>query len=155
MPERIPHDAIADLLDDLAFFCYFSRSDVVTLGRYMSLKTYAQGEVLFSQGDKGDAMGFILSGKLEIRKISTIGAETVLGYLSPGALVGELALIDEFIRSATVIASEESRLAILGHGAFEELLDYAPFVGVKVLKGIAKTLCNRLRITTSRFAEVL
>jgi NTE family protein len=71
----------------------------------------AAGEILFRQGDTGDALYVILSGRLDVRIAGADGAETVVAELGAPACVGELALLTEQPRGATVTAHEDAELA--------------------------------------------
>ncbi len=69
------------------------------------------GQVLFEQGDEGDALYAILSGALEFSVLSEDGRKLSLDVMRTGALFGEIALFDPGVRTATVTALEPSRLA--------------------------------------------
>lgn len=68
------------------------------------------GEVLFEQGDEGDALYAILSGSLEFSILSVNGRKLSLDMMGPGAVFGEIALFDPGSRTATVTALRDSRL---------------------------------------------
>ncbi len=70
-------------------------------------RTFVPGDVLLREGDTGDAAYLIESGHVEISKMVD-GRRVVLNTLGPGAIVGEMALIDRAPRSATVTAVEQS-----------------------------------------------
>lgn len=69
-----------------------------------------EGEVLFQQGDDGDALYAIVSGSLEFSILSREGRKLSLDVMRPGALFGEIALFDPGTRTATVTALEKSRV---------------------------------------------
>src|SRR6266545_6197244 len=71
----------------------------------------AAGEILFRQGDPGDALYLIVSGRLGVRVANADGIETIVDDLRPPASVGELALLTEQVRGATVFALEDAELA--------------------------------------------
>jgi CRP-like cAMP-binding protein len=70
----------------------------------------SQGEVLFEQGDTGDALYAITEGALEFSILSAAGRKLTLDLMRPGAIFGEIALFDPGPRTATVTATEPSRL---------------------------------------------
>ena len=70
----------------------------------------SQGEVLFEQGDTGDALYAIAEGALEFSILSAAGRKLTLDLMRPGAIFGEIALFDPGPRTATVTATEPSRL---------------------------------------------
>jgi len=76
------------------------------------------GQTLFHEGDAGDRAYVVRSGKLEIsRRVG--GAEVVIAVVEAGTLLGEMALIDDQPRSATVRALEPSVLTVVPKAAFE------------------------------------
>jgi predicted acylesterase/phospholipase RssA/CRP-like cAMP-binding protein len=66
---------------------------------------FDQGEILFSEGDRSDRLYFVVHGRLAITRRGDDGRETFLGWVRPGESVGELALLDGALRTATVRAS--------------------------------------------------
>lgn len=68
------------------------------------------GEVLFEQGDTGDAFYAVIDGSLEVSILSAAGRKLSLDLMRPGAVFGEIALFDPGPRTATVTAAEPSRL---------------------------------------------
>jgi CRP-like cAMP-binding protein len=75
-----------------------------------------EGEVLFEQGDEGDALYAIISGSLEFSILSREGRKLSLDVMRPGALFGEIALFDPGTRTATVTALEPSRVRGVKNG---------------------------------------
>ena len=70
----------------------------------------SRGEVLFEQGDTGDALYAIIEGALEFSILSVAGRKLTLDLMRPGAVFGEIALFDPGPRTATVTATEPSRI---------------------------------------------
>lgn len=70
----------------------------------------APGNVLFEQGEEGDALYAILSGALEFSILSVSGRKLSLDMMGPGSIFGEIALFDPGCRTATVTALKDSRL---------------------------------------------
>ncbi len=72
--------------------------------------TLDKGEVLFEQGDEGDALYAILSGNLEVSFLAMSGRKLSLSMMRPGEVFGEIALFDNDSRTATVTATEPSKV---------------------------------------------
>ncbi|HSB31734.1 MAG TPA: cyclic nucleotide-binding domain-containing protein [Candidatus Sulfobium mesophilum] len=72
-------------------------------------RLYADGEIIFKEGDKGDAMYVIQSGKVKLTK-NIASKEIVLAEIGHGEILGEMALFDRLPRSATAAASGEARI---------------------------------------------
>lgn len=103
------------------------------------------GEMLFLTGDDGDVAFVVLSGELEIRTLSAMGREVRIGGLGPGALVGEMAVIDGDPRSADVTAQRRTRLWRLPRAAFVAALEANP----KTALALLAELSRRLRATNN------
>jgi CRP-like cAMP-binding protein len=101
----------------------------------------AKGEALFRAGDAADGMFIVLEGALTV-----LAGDKVLENSGRGAILGEMALIDNAPRGATVVASEDSLLAKLDERRFRYLIQQNPFFATHVMKVLADRLrqMNRL-----------
>jgi CRP/FNR family transcriptional regulator, cyclic AMP receptor protein len=104
--------------------------------------SFAAGEFVFKAGDPGETMYIINEGEVEILD----GSGTILETAGPGSIVGELALIDDEPRSATVVAKTDCRLVAVDRRRFEYMVHETPFFGLAVMK----VLADRLRKTSAR-----
>src|SRR6476469_427136 len=80
----------------------------------------AADQTLFTAGDAGDGCYCVSSGLLKVNMVSAAGAERILAILGPGAIVGELAMLDGLPRSASVVAVRVSELLFVSRVKFEE-----------------------------------
>ena len=103
----------------------------------------------------GDFVCFVTKGALDVLKKNEKGKEILIASLGKGRSIGEMAVIDDFPRSATVKAKTHSTLIILTRRGFEQLLDKHPQIGVKLLKGLARLLSMNMRKTSSLLADML
>jgi len=106
------------------------------------------GQLLFDEGDDGDAAYLVATGRLSVFKQDAAGEEVLIGQLGRGDIVGELSLIDGEPRSATVYAVRDTRLIRFSREAYELLLDQYPRVGLAV----AKMAMGRQRVESSNAA---
>ena len=97
---------------------------------------YAAGDVIFAEGDKGDAMFVIRTGEVTIER-----GGRVMETLSGGGVFGEMALIDGSPRSATVRAKTDCEVAPINEKTFLFLVHETPFFAIAVMR----TLADRLR----------
>jgi len=100
-------------------------------------------EVLFLADDPGDGCYRIDSGLLKVMMVSRSGTECILVVLGPGAIVGELSIIDGRPRSASVVAVRESTLSFLSRSAFDEFAKEHP----EVYRSLLTIVTERLRET--------
>jgi CRP-like cAMP-binding protein len=106
-------------------------------------RNLATDEVLFLAGDPGDGFYRLDEGLLKVSIESATGAERILAILGPGAIVGDLAIIDGKPRSATVAALRDCKLRFVSRAAFEEFARKEP----EIYKYLLKVLATRLRDT--------
>ncbi len=102
------------------------------------------GEVLFRAGEPGDAMFVVLEGTLDIMVSDHIIAKAIRGDI-----VGEMALIDQSPRSATVTAMEAATLVRLDAARFQKLIQYNPYFAMHVMK----VLADRIRRSDHGYAK--
>ncbi len=94
----------------------------------------AAGDVLFHQGDPGDALYILLSGRLRVVHDEGTPGERVLADVGRGETVGEIALVTHAERSATVYAVRDSHLARLSHAAFTRLTGRYPAAMLQITR---------------------
>ena len=141
-------------LKNLLFFSYLSPEQMDKIMAYIELMELDAGEILFEEGENGDYVCFIVSGSLEVMKMTTWqNLTTVIATLYEGSCIGEMALIDHEPRSATIRAYEKTKLAILTQKAFDVMVESEPELGVNILKGVAQTISDNLRATTDKLAD--
>ena len=97
----------------------------------------APGEVLFKEGDKRDKMYVLLEGEVEIRL-----GDYLVETAAPGALIGEMALIDDNPRAANAVAKTACRLAPIDKRRFHFLIQQHPQFATHVMKELADRLRN-------------
>lgn len=101
------------------------------------------GGVLFEAGDPGDGCYALIEGTLKVSVLSVDGSEQLLAVLGPGSMVGEVSLLDDRPRSATVTALKDCKLAFIPKTAFYRFADSNPVVYRHMLSIVA----GRLRTT--------
>ncbi|TAK14038.1 MAG: cyclic nucleotide-binding domain-containing protein [Anaerolineae bacterium] len=120
--------------------------DVVTdLSERFKPVDLEKDQVLFNKGDAGDALYILRSGRLKMVSKDSEGNEMVLNQVGPGAVIGEMALIDREPRSAGVIALTNAALLRLSTEDFLNTLSAQPLMGLE----ISRNLIKRLRFATT------
>ena len=103
--------------------------------------TLSAGEMLFLTGDPGDGCYRVDDGLLKVSIASANGAERILAILGPGAIAGDLAMIDGGVRSASVSALRECKLSFVSRATFEAFAAGQP----AIYKYLLVLLAERLR----------
>jgi glutaminase len=117
-------------------------------GRILTLlKTgdYPAGAVLIKAGDRARNLMLLQSGRASVYLELPGDARKRLATFCPGMIFGELALIDDSPRSATVVADTPVKCAVLELDDFNALATQAPEIKIRVLKNLALGLCDKLR----------
>lgn len=124
--------AIAERLGQIGLFSRCSKSDLKIVARHVESMGVESGRTIVKQGDEGDALFVLLSGTATVDRDGSPVAE-----LKSGDYFGELALLDPAPRSATVTATADAELAVLGLRMFRVLLRDLPPLGAKLLADLA------------------
>ena len=148
-------EPIFDMLLGLPIFQGLEADELKTLEPYFKVMDLGEGEILFREGSTGNYVCFLVSGVLDVLKRVEPGEEVVLTTLREGRSIGEMAIIDEFPRSATVKARTPATLVILTREDFEQISTERTAVGFEILKGLARLLSMNLRKTSARLADYM
>ncbi|MCX8045112.1 MAG: cyclic nucleotide-binding domain-containing protein [Desulfobacterota bacterium] len=148
-------ETIIEFLIGLPLFHELSTSELRIVARHMSFIEIKKDDVLFYEGDRGNYMCFVVDGALEVIKQTEQHTEAVISTLTRGRSIGEMSVIDNFPRSATVRATTAATLLVLTRDRFETLLDTHPPLGIKLLKSLARLMSMHLRRTSSQLADFM
>jgi len=123
------------------------------LRNLLSDKTVPQNTRLFRQGDKGDAMYLIESGRVRISIRDHDDAEVILAELAQGDFFGEMSIIDGRQRSADAKVIEDAQLAILSREAFLSFVRSNPDVALEMLSALTDRLRRTDELLRSRVSR--
>lgn len=143
-------DALIFALGQIAFFDDLAKAELNVLMNYMSLYELKSGEFLFKEGEIGRYVSFVVEGRLDVLKKSIAGTEIVITSVTKGYSIGDMSLLDETPRSASIRARSKSTLAILPQNAFKIILKKHPSIGIKILVGFARFQTENLRKTSNQ-----
>lgn len=134
-----------DIFAKVPLFAGVSDGDRATLAAASTIRRYRRGERIVTQGQPGDLLFLIVRGRVSVLILSPDGREVVLTTLGEGDHFGEMALLDDSPRSASVVASERSELAILTRQVFFDLLR----TNFALTRALLSTFSKRLRQANS------
>ena len=112
-------------------------------------RSFGKDEVIFSQGDEGDALYGVVSGRVRISAAGPEGREVFLNIMEPGDTFGEIAVMDGLPRTAAATALDQATLIVIKRQDFLRLLEREPQLAIHLLK----LLCERLRWTSELVEE--
>jgi predicted acylesterase/phospholipase RssA/CRP-like cAMP-binding protein len=129
-------------------FADVDRAALQALEPHLSWVNLASGETLFTEGEPGDIAYLLVSGRLRV--ITGTGEDAkVIAEIGRGEMVGEMALIDDDVRNATVVAVRDSQMVGFPRRAVELLVDHFP----KVSFHVARTVLRRAKRPIERAAR--
>lgn len=147
---------LIDMIMDIPFFAMLDSLELAVVAKHMNYYEIVMGETLFREGDPGDSVCFVVNGALDVYKqASTAGKPVHLATVTKHKSIGEMAVIDEYTRSATVKARSDSGILSLTKSGFDAILEENPKVGAAILKKIATLVSMNLRRTSSKLADYM
>lgn len=141
---------IVELLRKVPLFSGLDREDLTTLASIVTRKEYDKRETLFHQGDPGEEFMILTEGSVKVELMNAEGKELTLTILTPYQFLGELALLDDVPRSATVVSMEPSVLLSVNKRDFARLLESYPRMSIPMLR----QLTRRVRGLTDDIASM-
>jgi len=125
-------DPKVDLIASIPIFSGMGRRELEQVAQLVDEVDVPPGRVLMRQGSAGSEMVVLVEGRVSVERNGRS-----IGERGPGSVFGELSLLSEGPRTATVTAIEPCRIFVAGHGAFHELMDDHPSVRLCILNGLA------------------
>jgi CRP/FNR family cyclic AMP-dependent transcriptional regulator len=132
------------MLKNVSLFACLPDHDVEEISKLATTRSYSKNTIIISEGDNTDSFYAVLSGKVKVYLSDSEGKEVIINMLQEGDYFGELALLDDEPRSASVMTTEDSKLALISKTAFQEVLTQNPAMAL----GIIRELTARLRNLT-------
>jgi len=139
-------------LKEVSFFSMFAENDEIMnkIARMCERRAFRAGSAIIEEGEYGDELFIIVSGEINIEK-KTMQNErytvTTLDSTMGGLYVGELALIDNDRRSASVMANTDCDCLVIDRDEFLKFGDQNPTAGLSITRAIASQLAGKLRKT--------
>ena len=125
-------------LKAVPFFTQLNDHELDVVRSVASEKTYPKNAVVLTEGEAGDSLFMIQSGKVKVFIGDEDGREIILKILGPGSFFGEMSMIDKQPRSASVTTLETSTFLVLQHAAFEKCVEQAPRIAQMVMQVLAQ-----------------
>jgi CRP-like cAMP-binding protein len=154
MDAHITPERLITFLLETPMFDNLDPAEIRQVLHIVEAKSLQAGDVVFSEGDAGDAWYVLYTGGVEVLK-RTADGENVIATLGPQTCFGEISILDGLPRSATVRASEDSVVYCIPRSAFEDLVTQGDLVAYKLLYHMAILLAQRQRATTDTLSKLL
>jgi len=137
-----------DELRQVPLFADISEEDLEQLYKMAETVSIPAGQLVLREGDPGDSLYVVLDGELEVTKRQG-DQDILLAIYKPGQFFGEMALLEQAPRSASVATLQECRLMVISQAAFQTLLSCSPSAPLKILH----TVTSRLRSTETMLIQ--
>jgi CRP/FNR family cyclic AMP-dependent transcriptional regulator len=147
---KLNDEFVLDLLHGLDIFENVDSTSLLQLGHRFKERIFIQNEVIFEEGNIGNSMMIIASGEVRVSQTPSPTSEETLTILKKGDIFGEMSLLEELPRSATIIAHTNVITIEITREDFFHFIESDPRSGVKILLKLCKTLSFRLRETNSK-----
>jgi len=125
-------------LKAVPFFTQLSDHELDVVRSVATEKSYPKNAVVLTEGEMGDSLYMIQSGKVKVFIGDEDGREIILKILGPGDFFGEMSMIDKQPRSASVNTIEASTFLVLTHAAFEKCVEQSPRIANMVMQILAQ-----------------
>ena len=139
-----------EVLKAMQMFRFLSYKELVRVGTIAEMIELQTDQVVFTQGQPGDAMYVVVSGSVRLAK-----GDKVVAELGKGHHFGEMSLVDRSTRSLTATAAERTRLVVITRADFYDIIKREPASAVKMLWSFVQVLGQRLRKTTNDLSDAL
>jgi CRP/FNR family cyclic AMP-dependent transcriptional regulator len=139
-----------DALGRIELFRDLTPDEWRDLGEALHSQTFPAGRTLMAVEQPGEAVYFILSGTVKVHVEQETGADVIISILGPGDSVGEMSLLDQQGRSASVVTIEESELLWMDRATFRRFLMTMPGLAYN----LARILSARLRLANEQIQSL-
>ncbi|MET0066124.1 MAG: Crp/Fnr family transcriptional regulator [Candidatus Thiodiazotropha sp.] len=126
------------MIENISIFKGLDPEALALIEQRMVRRTYPRNTIVLSEGDQSDSMYVILSGKVKVYLNDEHGKEAIINYQEAGEYFGELSLIDESKRSASIMTVVKSTLGVISKQAFHEVLKANPDIAIHLLKDLVQ-----------------
>ena len=117
-----------------------SVSELAAVASVTEMVAYPVGETVIKEGDSGDTMYLIIKGEVAVLQTQGVNSEIEVDQIGEGDYFGEMALLDDIARSATIRTKQESRLLVLHKLEFTEIVREYPQIALQISKELSRRL---------------
>ncbi|AGB41208.1 cAMP-binding protein [Halobacteroides halobius DSM 5150] len=151
------------LLKQSSYFAALTDQELAKIKEIMFTRQYQEGEFIFFEGEVGEGLFFIKSGKVKLTKMIESGKEQILNIFKAGDMFAEVVLFDQGKYPATAVVIDDSEIGVISKEDMEEIMRNYPEITIKILRVMGKRLRRAqerirnlgLKNTKSRTASIL
>ena len=128
------------MLHRVNLFSELAPGDTEVLTRHGNVRTYPANAILINEGDQSDSLYVLLEGRVKVYASDADGREVILNILEPGEYFGELSLVDDAPRSASVMSMGPVRLMMITKSEFKQCLAENPEIAFNLIRALTKEI---------------
>jgi CRP-like cAMP-binding protein len=151
---KIKPASIEEMLSKIPVFEKLEPKELRQVASIVHHRQYVKGEFVFYQGDPGLGMYVVEKGKVGIVVVGDDGTQKEVTEMNNGDFFGEIALLDESPRSASVIVKEDTELIGFFRPDLFEIIEKTPKTGLKIVVKLAEMIGERLRNMNTEFSKL-
>ena len=129
-----------DALGNASLFSELSRRDLKRVAGATITRAYKKGETIVKEGETAVAFYLITKGRVNVIHGGDGSSQTAMASLGPGEFFGEMAILDSYSRSASVVATEDTECLVLSRWDFLAELRSNPFIAVEMLPVLSRRI---------------
>ena len=126
------------MLHKVYMFSELAPADTDKLTAHCQTRTYPANAILITEGDQTDSLYVIVEGEVKVFANDNTGKEVILNILGPGEYFGEIALVDDQPRSASVMTISPTKVMIISKGNFKRCLEENPDMSFNLIRALTK-----------------
>jgi len=134
------HEENKAFLRRVPLFSGLTEPQLEQLAAGSARRSYPKGRTIVSEGEPSQSMYILLAGRAKVQRSDSEGKEVILAVLGSGEFFGEMSLIDDAPRSASVITIEPCEFMAVSKEAFKAMLAQSPEVSMNVMRGLVRRL---------------
>jgi CRP/FNR family cyclic AMP-dependent transcriptional regulator len=148
-------EQVIDFLLETDLFCHLDPGELGDIVQIMQLQRFRPDQVIFKEGDEGNAWYVIYAGAARVEKRDLFVPAREVARLGPHSCFGEMAILDESPRSASIFATEDVTALRFPRELFQMLLEEHSVAAYKLVHAMAKSLCVRQRKMNQQLSDLM
>lgn len=143
------------MMDGIYIFDELNSAEKKIVENLLRSREYAAAEVIYKEGEAGDSLNIIASGKVSINKTMVEGDQFCISSLKGGEIFGILSFLDGSRHDATIVSEDRTTLLTLDRTDFDSLLHSEPLIAAKILRRLAIQLASIVRSMNSQQKDLM
>lgn len=127
---------------NIGLFNHLSDDDLAILSKHATVRSYKKNTVIVNKGDETSSLYIIIEGNLNAYIEDNHGKELILSKMGTGEAFGELSLLSNIERSASVITTTAAKLAIISKDVFMDFLSKNPTIAFNIIQSLISRIHN-------------